>query len=276
MHALGQAGASKPGHAQVLHGDRLVLADQPKGELVVVIGPPVADLAVRGRDPHAGLGAVGRALGFAGELPLGAGELPLCGAQVPRVGNLLDGAVAGGDRSQPGQAEVDPGGPGHRWQRGRVPLDHERGVAAAVGFAEDGDAGWHRRQRPRPAHPQLPDLGHRQPGPVQGEAVAGEPDRLAAVLAPEPRVPDPAALAAARARVEPVAVGTPCVLAGLDQRDRGDLGQPRPLRGPLGLGDHPTLQFGVAELLPGQGGTAPFGEGVVVDHPGAPNARASA
>jgi hypothetical protein len=30
------------------------------------------------------------------------------------------------------------------------------------------------------------------------------------------------------------------------------------------------LQFGVAELLPGQGGTAPFGEGVVVDHPGAP------
>jgi len=31
----------------------LVLADQPKGQLVVVIGPPVADLAVRGRDPQA-------------------------------------------------------------------------------------------------------------------------------------------------------------------------------------------------------------------------------
>jgi putative transposase len=30
------------------------------------------------------------------------------------------------------------------------------------------------------------------------------------------------------------------------------------------------LDLGVAELLPGQGGAAPFGEGVVVDHPGAP------
>jgi hypothetical protein len=56
---FGQAGTSKPGHAQVFDGDHLVLADQPKGQLVVVIGPPVADLAVRGRDPHAGLGAVG-------------------------------------------------------------------------------------------------------------------------------------------------------------------------------------------------------------------------
>jgi hypothetical protein len=193
-----------------------------------MIGPPVADPAMRDRNPVAGPGAVGRPLALAGELPLGASKLPLRGAKVPRVGNLLDGAVAADDRRQPDQAEVNPGGTGHRRQRGRVALDHEGGVEAAVRLAEDGDAGWHRRQRPRPAHPHLADLGHLQLCPVQGEAVAGEPDRLTAVLGPEPRLPDPAALAAARARVEPVAVGTPGVLAGLHQRDRGHLGQPRP------------------------------------------------
>jgi hypothetical protein len=57
---------------------------------------------------------------------------------------------------------------------------------------------------------------------------------------------------------------------GLYQRDGGHLGQPRPFWPGLGQRDDTTLQFGVAELLPGQGGTAPFGEGVVVDHPGAP------
>jgi hypothetical protein len=62
VDALGQAGPSKPGHAHVFDGDHLVLADQPKGELVVVIGPRIADLAVRARNPAAGLGAVGRAL----------------------------------------------------------------------------------------------------------------------------------------------------------------------------------------------------------------------
>src|SRR4029453_5458141 len=65
-------------------------------------------------------------------------------------------------------------------------------------------------------------------------------------------------------------VGTSCVLAGLDQGDGGDLGQPGPLRGPLGLGDHPTLDLGVAELLPGLVGPAPLGGGVVVAPPGAP------
>jgi hypothetical protein len=70
--------------------------------------------------------------------------------------------------------------------------------------------------------------------------------------------------------VKPVAVGASRVLAGLDQGDRGDLSQPCPLRGPLGLGNHPTLDLGVAELLPGLMGTPPFDQGVVVDHPGAP------
>jgi hypothetical protein len=86
----------------------------------------------------------------------------------------------------------------------------------------------------------------------------------------EPGASDPPTPAPTGQRVEPVAVGPPRVPAGLHQRDGGDLGQPRPLRRALGEGDHTTLQFGVAELLPGQVGAAPFGEGVVVDHPGAP------
>jgi hypothetical protein len=113
MHALGQADPSKPGHAHVLHGDHLVLADQPKGELVVVIGPPVADLAVRGRDPYASLGAVGRPLALAGESPL---ELPLRGAAGYRVpaGRLLtrpvQPAVHMADRArvQPASAVAAP------------------------------------------------------------------------------------------------------------------------------------------------------------------------
>jgi hypothetical protein len=93
----------------------LVLADQPKGELVVMIGPPVADLAVGDRDPHSGLRPVGRPLVRPGELPLRAGEPPLRSAVVPQVGDLLYAAVAGRDRSEPDQAEIDPSSPRHRW-----------------------------------------------------------------------------------------------------------------------------------------------------------------
>ena len=73
VDALGQPGTSKSGHAQLLDGNHLVLADQPKGELVVVIGPPVANLAVGDRDPHPGLGAVGGSFLLPGQAALGAG-----------------------------------------------------------------------------------------------------------------------------------------------------------------------------------------------------------
>jgi len=46
----------------------------------------------------------------------------------------------------------------------------------------------------RDTHTHLADLGHMQSGPVEREAVTGEPDRLAAVLGPKPWVPDPATL----------------------------------------------------------------------------------
>jgi hypothetical protein len=91
-----------------------------------------------------------------------------------------------------------------------------------------------------------------------------------AVLGAEPRVPDPAPPPLARQGVEPVPPGTPGVLARLHQHDRGDLAQPRPLRGPLGEGDHTALHFGVAEPLPCRVGVLPSAQGVVVDHPSTP------
>jgi hypothetical protein len=148
--------------------------------------------------------------------------------------------------------------------------DHERGVVAAVGFTDHADAGRHRRERPRPTHPQVPDLCHIQPSPVQGEAVAGQPDRLAAMFGPEPGVPDSPSVALARLRVEPVAVGAAGVLAGLYQHHGCDLGQPRPLWGLLGQGDDPALDLSVAELLAGLVGAFSLIQRVVVDHPGAP------
>jgi hypothetical protein len=107
----------------------------------MVIGAPVADGAVGDRDPMPGLDPVGRPLALAGELPLCTGKPPLGDAQVPGVGDRLDGAVAGGDGGKGGQAKVDPGSPRHGAKRGRVALDHERGVEAAVRLADDGDSG---------------------------------------------------------------------------------------------------------------------------------------
>jgi hypothetical protein len=181
----------------------LVLADQPQGELVVVIGAFLADLAVGDRQAMAGLSAVGRAFLLAGQCPLRAGKPPLGGAQVPRVGDGLDGAVAGGDRGEDDQAKIDPGGACYRWQRGRVAVDHEGGVVAAVRFTDDGDAGRHRWQLAGPAHAHLADLGEVQPARVEREAVAGEPDRLATALGPVPRAADPAALALPDSELKP-------------------------------------------------------------------------
>jgi hypothetical protein len=97
---------------EVFHGDDLVLADQPQGELVMMVGAAVADLAVGDRHPVASLGPVGRSLPLPGRAALRLGQAPLGGTQRPRVGNQLAGAVAGGDRREHGQAEVDPGRPG--------------------------------------------------------------------------------------------------------------------------------------------------------------------
>ena len=104
MHTLGQPRPGQSRHGEVFHGDRLVLADQPQGQLVMVVGPPVADLTVGDRDLMPGPVPVDRPLAFAGQRPLGLGKAPLGGVQAPRVGHLLDAAVAGRDGGEPGQA----------------------------------------------------------------------------------------------------------------------------------------------------------------------------
>src|SRR5918994_3724072 len=205
VDALGQPRPGQSRHSEVLDGDRLVLTDQPQGELVMMVGPPVADPTVGDRDPQTRLRPVPRPLLLAGQVALGADQAPLGGAQVPRVGEGLDGAVAGSDRGERDQAKIDSGGARHRWQRGRVAFDHKRGIVAAVRLPDDRDAGRCRGQLAGPAHPNLADLGYIQPGPAEREAVTGEPDRLAAVLAPEPWAPDPATAALARDGVQPVA-----------------------------------------------------------------------
>src|SRR5215213_1600358 len=81
VDALGQPRPGQPRHGEVLDGDRLVLADQPQGELVVMVGSPVADLAVGDRHPHPGLGAIGGSFLLPGEGPLGVGQALFGGAQ---------------------------------------------------------------------------------------------------------------------------------------------------------------------------------------------------
>jgi hypothetical protein len=71
-------------------------------------------------------------------------------------------------------------------------------------------------------------------------------------------VTDPAALASAGQRVEPVAVRAAGVLARLDQRDRGDLAQPCPLRCGFGQCDDAALDLGVGELLAVRVGALPL------------------
>jgi hypothetical protein len=53
VDALGQPCSSQSGHGQILDGDRLVLTDQPQGELVMMVGALIADPTVGDRDPQA-------------------------------------------------------------------------------------------------------------------------------------------------------------------------------------------------------------------------------
>lgn len=84
------------------------------------------------------------------------------------------------------------------------------------------------------------------------------------------RMPDPAALALTGQGIEPVPVGAPGVVGGLHQRHRRGLGQPRPLRGALGHGDHPPLHLTVTDPLPGGAAFLAQPQAVVEHHPGAP------
>jgi hypothetical protein len=63
----------------------LVVADQREGNLVCVVEPGFADLAVHDRDPAARLGAIDGTFCLAGQCPLGLSEVVFFCPQEPRI-----------------------------------------------------------------------------------------------------------------------------------------------------------------------------------------------
>ena len=87
---------AKPRHAQLLDGYLFVLADQPQGELVVLILPPVSHSPLRYRYPHASPSLLlSTPFAFPPAALCSLAEPPLRRSQVPLVGYLLGGPVAG-------------------------------------------------------------------------------------------------------------------------------------------------------------------------------------
>jgi len=105
VHRLRQPGAGQPGHCKVFDVHRLVIADQSQRQFVMRIHQPsLPHPAMQDRDPPDGPLTVIRPARLAGKSTLRPGQCPRLPAQVPRV---LD-HLAGGQRGQPCQAEVDP------------------------------------------------------------------------------------------------------------------------------------------------------------------------
>jgi hypothetical protein len=131
----------------------LVIADQPQGEFVVVVGPSVADLPMSDRDPVPGLSAVGRALALAGQGALCAGQAPLGSAQVAGVGDRLGRTVASGDRRDTRRPRSIPavratGGSGAR-SRSTTNEAKKRPSGSRMIVTLDGTDGSSRDQRTR-------------------------------------------------------------------------------------------------------------------------------
>jgi len=154
------------------------------------------------------------------------------------------------------QPQVDPDLGISLRQRLGVDLDDERGEVPSGRVPDHRDRGGLRRQRPGPAHRHLPDLrqgqlpARRDPEP----GVAGEPDRLPAILAgPKPQRGHLRPLSLARYRGEEVPVGGVQVGHGLLQHHRGHLGKPGTLGIFLRLGDDLAHQGSVRDVgQPGQ------------------------
>ena len=104
VHRLRQPGAGQPGHCKVFDVHRLVIADQSQRQFVMRIQPSLPHPAMQDRDPPDGPLTVVRPARLAGKSTLRPGQCPGLPAQVPWV---LD-HLAGGQRGQPCQAEVDP------------------------------------------------------------------------------------------------------------------------------------------------------------------------
>src|SRR5690606_7003357 len=88
-----------------------------------------------------------------------------------------------GEHREVGETEVDPHLGDRLRKRLVVDFDNERGEAPAGRVLDDRDGRWFGRERARPADGHLAHPRHVQPAAcADGEAVAGEPDRLPVVL----------------------------------------------------------------------------------------------
>ena len=121
VDARGQLGAAHPGDVEGFHAHRLVLTDQPGGELMVEVPAGVGHPGVQPGDPATGLLPVLAALVLAGHVALGTDQRLLPLPQPTRVVDLLPG----GEGREAGQAEVNPNRRVHRGQRHLPDLDDE-------------------------------------------------------------------------------------------------------------------------------------------------------
>lgn len=257
---------------EVLHVDRLVVADQRQGLFVVEVPTRTGDLVVEDGDPAPCLRTVLAVPGSPGQGALSSDEPALRTHEVSRVGNVLSRTVGAGDRDETRDAQVDTRFPLGRRQRVRLDLHDERREVATVRFTDDRHRGRHGRQVTRPAHRHVADLRQEQPpAGAQAEPVACEPEGLPVVLAGlVPGLSHRAATALPGQRVEEVAVGAMRVLHGLHQCHRGHLGQPCSIFGGLGEGDHPPLHLSWRELPPRGAGVLTTADRVVEHHSRAP------
>ena len=97
----------------------------------------------------------------------------------------------------------------------------------------------------------------------------GEPDRLAAVVGAQPRLPDPAARARARPGGEPLRSARRASWPAWTRATEATSAS-HARWGALGQGDDPALPLGVGDLFAGGGGARPLASGVVVPHPRVP------
>ena len=145
---------------QALQRDRLVLRHETRCELVEAIFASVGYASVHTRYPSASLASIIRAFVLAVQRSLSAGKLPLVTRKVAGVRDLL--AFRG---SQPGaESEVQCCSAVDRRQRRDHLVHKQRDKGSPCGITSERHG---RRittwgQPPRPAHPELTDLGQAQ------------------------------------------------------------------------------------------------------------------
>jgi hypothetical protein len=137
VDGFGEVGPAEPGHVQGLHAHRLVLTDQPGGELVVEVPPGIGRLHMQAGDPTPSLLPVLRPLLLPAHVPLGAAQRLLPLPKPARVA-LLPPVRQGHEGRQAkvhAHRRLDDG------ERYLPRLHDERGVVPSCAVQSDGDRG---------------------------------------------------------------------------------------------------------------------------------------